>query len=272
MAVLGAVADAGEMIPEHPEFLPDPNASHAVMEAQQRTLAETAVFEDGDVPSPQAVALSETPALADRKTPGLESPIVVGVDQAFLEDFAVSAAVAIQDGAVIEVSCGKTPLSIPYIPGLLAFREGEPIIDALESLSETPDLLVLDGNGRIHYREAGIATHVGVLYDVPAVGVAKNLLCGSPVRSLEEPLSEGAQIPIYADAEVEAEEDTLIGYAFQSRQFPNPERRHVNPIFVSPGHKVATETAVELISALGTGYKLPAPIRVADRAAEDCKD
>jgi len=259
------------MTPENSEFLPAPDASHDEMEALQRRLAERAVFEDDGVPSPGALELSKTPALKEGETAVSESPIVVGVDQAFLDDQAVSAAVAIQDGVVIEVACGKTPLSIPYIPGLLAFREGEPIIEALEALSVTPDLLVFDGNGRIHYRQAGIATHIGVLYDSPAVGVAKNLLCGTPERSLEAPLSEGTRIPIYADEEVEADTGTVLGYAFQSRQFPNPDRRHVNPIFVSPGHRVHPETAVELIQALGTGYKLPAPIRLADQAAAECK-
>jgi len=71
------------------------------------------------------------------------------------------------------------------IPGLLAFREGEPILAALDALDAEPDLLVCDGSGRIHFREAGIATH-GVLLDVPSVGVAKSLLCGVPDESTDE--------------------------------------------------------------------------------------
>jgi Endonuclease V (EC 3.1.21.-) len=110
-----------------------------------------------------------------------------------------------------------------------------------------------------------------VLYDVPAVGVTKNLLCGEPEASLADPLPEGTKIPIHADESVEADPGTLLGYAYQSRQFPNPGTRHVNPLYVSPGHRVGPETAVSLVEALGTGYKLPAPIRLADRAAADCK-
>lgn len=260
-----------EMRPVNEEFRPDPTDDRAAMEAQQRELADAAEFVDRGCPSPDTVQLSATPNMDSRGTPDVDSPIVVGIDQAFLDETAVSAVVAIQDGVVREVACGRTPLSIPYIPGLLAFREGEPIIDALDALSVDPDLLVFDGSGRIHYRQAGIATHVGVLYDVPAIGVAKNLLCGEPEQPLDDPLPEGTNIPIHADETVEADPGTRLGYAYQSRQFPNPRTRHVNPLYVSPGHRVGPDTAVSLVKALGTGYKLPAPIRLADRAAADCK-
>lgn len=267
---VGGVA-VGEMTPVNPEFVPDPAASRAEMEAQQRHLADEAIFEDANCPTPAAVELETTPDLEARTPVTEDAPIVAGIDQAFEDDTAVSAVVAIQNGRVVEVACGRTSLSIPYIPGLLAFREGEPIIEALESLSVDPDLLVFDGSGRIHYREAGIATHIGVLYDRPAIGVAKNLLCGTPERPLEEPLPEGTRVAIHADEGVETDSGTVLGYAFQSRQFPDPAVRHVNPVYVSPGHRVGPDTAVSLVEALGTGYKLSAPIRLADRAAADCK-
>ncbi len=260
-----------EMTPVHPEFVPDPGASRSEMETQQRNLAAEAVFEDDGCPSPEAVELESSLDLDTRATVPTDDPIVAGIDQAFEDDTAVSAVVAIQNRQVVETVCGRTPLSIPYIPGLLAFREGEPIIEALEALTVEPDLLVFDGSGRIHYREAGIATHVGVLYDIPAIGVTKNLLCGTPERSLEDPLPAGTEIPIRANDEVEAEPGTLLGYAVQTRQFPNPEVRHVNPVYVSPGHRVGADTAVLLLEALGAGYKLPEPVRLADRAAADCK-
>jgi deoxyribonuclease V len=259
------------MRPANARFLPDPDAGREAMESLQRELADVARFEDDGCPTPEAVALESEPSLADRGEPTGDGPIVVGIDQAFQDEEGLSAAVAIQDGTVLEVSCGRTPLSIPYIPGLLAFREGGPIVEALGGLTVDPDLLVLDGHGRIHYREAGIATHVGVLYDVPAVGVAKNLLCGRPARSLDEPLPEGTRVPIYADESVTAPKGTVLGHAYQSRQYPNPAVRHVNPIYVSPGHRVGASTATDLVAALGTGYKLPAPTRLADRAAADCK-
>lgn len=268
-----------------PEFVPDPDASRDEMEALQVELAASASFADGDGVEPGGLDFDEpfdlntvfenvSEAGTDGSTANAADagPIIVGIDQAFLDDEAVSAAVAIQGGRIIEVACGRTPLEIPYIPGLLAFREGGPMIDALETLTVDPDLLVVDGNGRIHYRQAGIATHIGVLFDVQAVGVAKNLLCGTPARDLSDPLPAGTRIEITADEEMTADSGTTVGYAFQSRQFPNPEGRHVNPIFVSPGHRVGAETAVDLLEGLCAGYKLPEPIRLADRAAAECKD
>lgn len=271
MAAAGVDA-ATEMHVRRPEFEPDPDASRAAMEDQQREIAATALFEDDLDFDPGALHLPESLDLDSTEEPARDTPIVAGIDQAFMDDEAVSAVVAIQDGSVIEVACARTPLSIPYIPGLLAFREGGPIIAALESLDVEPDLLLFDGSGRIHYREAGIATHVGVIFDTPAVGVTKNLLCGVPSQSLDEPLPVGTRIPIEADAGVETPAGTVIGYAFQSRQFPNPESRHVNPLFVSPGHRIGAETAVDVVESLCAGYKLPEPIRLADTLAGDCKD
>ncbi|PHQ38186.1 endonuclease V, partial [Halorubrum persicum] len=168
-------------------------------------------------------------------------------------------------------SSAVTPLSIPYIPGLLAFREGEPMLAALDALSVEPDLLVCDGSGRVHFREAGVATHVGVLLDVPSVGVAKSLLCGDPDEPTDE-RPEGWRTPIRADDSVEtAEPDAapVIGHAYQSRQYPNSRR--VNPLYVSPGHRVSPATTVELVAALCAGYKLPEPTRIADAYADAVK-
>lgn len=261
------------MDPVRPEFVPDPGASHEEMMAQQRALVESARFEEDLSFDPDEVELTEPIELEEQPgTADGSAPIVVGIDQAFLENEGVSAAVAIQGGRVLEVACGRTRLAVPYIPGLLAFREGGPILAALQALSVDPDLLVLDGQGRIHYRQAGIATHVGVVLDVPAIGIAKNLLCGRPERSLDTHLEAGTRVRILADDEVEAPADTLLGYALQTRQFPDPERRHVNPVFVSPGHRVSPATAVELAESLSAGYKLPEPVRLADRAASECKN
>ncbi|RLM71255.1 endonuclease V [Halorubrum sp. Atlit-8R] len=282
-----------------PDLRPDPSLSRAEMEALQRDIAAAAVFADDGAPEPAAVAVDEGASLADGLPPahdgaqerlgtgagpadaepqggGEDAPTVVGVDQAFLTDradgrpdAAVSAAVALRGGTVVEYASATTPLSIPYVPGLLAFREGEPILAALDALDADPDLLVCDGSGRIHYREAGLATHVGVLRDVPSVGVAKSLLCGEPDEATDE-RPEGWRTPIRADEAVTtAEPGTVIGHALQSRQYPNSRR--VNPLYVSPGHRVSAETAVALVAALCAGYKLPEPTRLADAHAERAK-
>jgi deoxyribonuclease V len=157
------------------------------------------------------------------------------------------------------------------------------MLAALDALSVDPDLLVCDGSGRIHFREAGVATHVGVLLDVPSVGVAKSLLCGTPDEPTDE-RPEGWRTPIRADGSVETaggggdalgDEGAadgaapIIGHAFQSRQYPNSRR--VNPLYVSPGHRVSAATTVELVGALCAGYKLPEPTRIADAHADAAK-
>lgn len=269
---------------DRPDLAPDPKLDREAMEDLQREIADVAVFEDDLGFDPATVTLSESLPLDDvRETtlsdyddttgePGTvasdEGPIVVGVDQSFLDDRAISAIVAIQDGTVIERAHAVSPLSIPYIPGLLSFREGGPILDAFEALSVEPDLAVFDGSGRIHYREAGIATHIGVMFDLPSIGVAKRLLCGTPEAETDG-RPAGWRTPIRADARVEAPSDTIIGYAYQSRQWANS--RSINPLYVSPGHRLNAETAVELVAALCTEYKLPEPTRLADACANTLK-
>jgi deoxyribonuclease V len=255
----------------HPDLLPDPDLDREAMHERQDAVARRAVFRDDyafDVASiDAAVPASVEPPDPTRPQlgPGDESnsPIVVGVDQAFRDESVCSAAVAIRDGEVIATASAVEPIAMPYVPGLLVFREGMAIVRALEALSVTPAVVCFDGSGRIHFRQAGLATHIGVVFDVPAVGIAKNLLCGRPRRSLEDPLPAGERVAIEADADVTANAGTVIGYAFQSRQFES-DLRHVNPLYVSPGHRLSAETAVDVVAACGGAYKLPEPTRIAD--------
>ncbi|MFB6191691.1 MAG: endonuclease V [Haloarculaceae archaeon] len=196
-----------------------------------------------------------------------DGPLVAGVDQAFLDDRAVSAVVVLRGGQVVERAGAVSPLSIPYVPGLLAFREGGPILDALAELDVDPDLYLFDGSGRIHFREAGLATHIGVLVDQPAIGVAKSLLCGRPRESVDG-LPAGARVPIEADDRMETPDGTVVGYAYQSRQF---DSGRINPLYVSPGHRVDAATAVDCVAACGGEYKLPEPTRLADAHADELK-
>jgi deoxyribonuclease V len=284
----GGVAEFDAMTLARPSFRPDSSLSREEMLALQREIAAAAAFDDDHDLTPVSVAVNEATALtnglpeSEPDAGDADDPVVVGVDQAFCTDrdggpdAAVSAAVAMRGGRVIEYASAVTPLSIPYVPGLLSFREGTPILAALESLAVSPDLLVCDGSGRIHYRQAGLATHVGVTVGCPAIGVAKGLLCGTP----EEPVDErpaGWRTPIRADdsvepvseADVDRAEPPVIGYAYQSRQYPTSRR--VNPLYVSPGHRVSAATAVDLVAALCAGYKLPEPTRLADAHADRVK-
>ncbi|MFB6291791.1 MAG: endonuclease V [Candidatus Nanohaloarchaea archaeon] len=234
---------------EKPEFLADPSLSRDEMEEMQRRIAGEAVFED-----------------EYGFDPGLEDVKVAGVDQAFLDERAVSAAVVMENGEVVERVHGVEELELPYIPGLLAFRETPSIVAALEKLETEPDLLFLDGSGRIHFRQAGIATHVGVLFDVPAVGIAKNLLCGEPVEDTDN-LEEGDRVEVVADNSVDTEPGTLIGYAFQSRQ----NAQGINPLYISSGHRINASTAVDFVERTCDGYKLPEPTRRADSYVDQVK-
>lgn len=192
--------------------------------------------------------------------------IIAGIDQAFPHaEEIVSAAVGVLDGEIVErVHVSQIP-SIGYIPGLLAFREGPAAIAAIEELSDEPAVILVDGNGRLHPKQAGLATHLGVVLDRPTIGVAKSLLCGEPARPLEG-LDAGTQVPIYAGDAVTGSPDTVIGYALQTRQFSG-KSRHINPVIVSPGHRLSAEDAVAIVESTVTDYKLPLPLHEADRHA-----
>ena len=247
------------------------------MASLQREIAAEAVFDDDfgvdlaaiqPLSEPSQRQLTATVSDTDSDEPA-DAPLVAGVDQAFLDDRAVSAVVVLQAGEVIERTYAVTELSIPYIPGLLAFREGGPIAAALETLDCEPDLLCFDGSGRIHYRQAGLATHLGVVFDTPSIGIAKNLLCGTPRESVDG-RPTGWRTPIEADDAVDCAVGTVIGHAYQSRQYKSSSR-HINPLYVSPGHRVAADTTVDMVAALCDGYKLPEPTRLADGYADELK-
>ncbi|MDT3435155.1 endonuclease V [Haloarcula sp. 1CSR25-25] len=266
------------MHPVRPEFVPDPSLSRPEMEALQRDIAAVARFEDDLDFSPKTITRTgdaldgdQTTLSAGDETTETDPPVVAGVDQAFVDDRAVSAVVVFRNGEVIERVSAVERTEIPYIPGLLSFREGGAILAAFAELETDPDVVLVDGSGRIHFREAGLATHIGVTLDVPAVGVAKSLLCGTPERSLEERYPEGTRIPITANDAVETcPNGTLIGHAVQTRQYDSPNRS-INPLIVSPGHRVSAGTAADVVEATADGYKLPEPTRLADSYADEAK-
>jgi deoxyribonuclease V len=241
------------MDPVRPDLVPDGSLARERMDELQSEVAEAATFEDDPPLDPANV----------------DELLVAGVDQAFLEDRAVSAVIVRAGGRTIERVHSVTPLEVPYVPGYLSFREGPPVLAALRELSVEPDLLLFDGSGRIHFRQAGLATHLGVVLDAPSVGVAKRLLCGTPAGPIER-LAEGATVAITADDRVDAPDGTRLGYAVQTRQFEDSDR-HVNPVFVSPGHRTGTRTAAALALSCCAGYKLPEPVRQADAHAASVK-
>ncbi|MWG35247.1 endonuclease V [Halomarina oriensis] len=239
------------------------------MEALQRDIATTARFEDAfDV---DLAALDRADFAPDDQTtldgPGGDPPLVAGVDQAFLDERVVSAIVVLRGAEVVERTHAVSPLTFPYVPGLLSFREGGPILDAFETLDADPDVALFDGSGRIHFRQAGLATHMGLALDVPALGVAKRLLCGTPVADTDR-LDAGDSVAIESDDRMDAPPGTVVGHAVQTRQF---DSYRINPVYVSPGHRVSAATARDVVLACRGGYKLPEPTRVADAYADEVK-
>lgn len=250
---------------DRPEFVPDPDRSRAEMEKLQREIAAAATFTDSTRVLSESGPTSGEPSAA---VPVDDRPLVAGVDQGFDGDRATSGVVVLRGDQVVERVHATERAEIPYVPGLLSFREGGAILSAFQRLDTDPDLVFLDGSGRIHFREAGLATHIGVTLDVPTIGVAKSLLCGQPRESLEDPLPAGARVPIEADEDVTAPDGTVIGYAVQTRKYDSPHR-HINPLYVSPGHRVSAATAADLVEQFTAGYKLPEPTRLADRYAAE---
>jgi deoxyribonuclease V len=239
-----------------PEFRPDPESTREEMEALQRDIAASARFADAFDFDPERVG-SDAP----------DAPLVAGVDQAFLDDAVVSVVVVLRGGEVVERTHAVSPLSFPYVPGLLSFREGGPVLDAVETLETRPDVVLFDGSGRIHYRQAGLATHMGVALDVPALGVAKSLLCGRPVADTDR-LDAGESVAVAADDRMDCPRGTVVGHAVQTRQF---DSYRINPVYVSPGHRVRAATARDVVLAARGGYKLPEPTRLADAYADEVK-
>ncbi len=144
----------------------------------------------------------------------------------------------------------EQPTRLPYIPGLLSFRELPAILAALDQLPETPNVVLCDGQGIAHPRRFGIACHLGVETGMPTVGVGKSRLCGQ----FREPGREKGSTEALLDG------NEQIGVVVRTRS-------NVKPLFVSIGHRVNLATAVRLTLGCASRYRLPEPIRSADRLA-----
>jgi deoxyribonuclease V len=151
---------------------------------------------------------------------------------------------------LIETSEAKLPIQFPYVPGLLSFRETPVAIKALENLKITPDVILCDGQGLAHPRRFGVACHIGLIADVPTIGVAKSLLVGK-FENLDE--ERGSTAPLMHKNE-------LVGVALRTKN-------KVQPLFVSIGHRINLETATDLVLQCAPKYRLPETTRLADKMA-----
>lgn len=179
---------------------------------------------------------------------------VAGVDVGFEDGGRITrAAIAVLDYPslqTVEEAVARESTSFPYVPGLLSFRELPAVLQVVESLTRMPDLFLCDGQGIAHPRRFGIACHLGLLTDTPAVGVAKSRLIGRHGRVPEE---RGGWTSLLDGEEV-------IGAVLRTRT-------GVKPVYVSPGHRVSLASAVRFVMACTTRYKLPETTRAAHRLA-----
>jgi deoxyribonuclease V len=157
----------------------------------------------------------------------------------------------------LERAYAIAPLEFPYVPGFLSFREIPVLLQALRKLRELPDLLFCDGQGYAHPRRLGLASHLGVVLDLPSIGCAKSILLGTHDQV---PLKAGNWVPL-VDEKADGER---IGAAVRTRT-------GVKPIFVSQGHRVSLKTAIRLTLAVGDGFRIPRPTRDADHYAGEIK-
>jgi deoxyribonuclease V len=150
----------------------------------------------------------------------------------------------------VDYALAEKPLSFPYVPGLLTFREGPSVLAALEQLHTWPDLMIFDGQGLAHPGRIGLAAHLGVLLDQPSIGCAKSRLTGDYTEPGDE---AGAWSPLRDGAE-------MIGAVVRTRT-------GVKPVFVSIGHRIDLPTAIDLVLRCTTRYRLPETTRCAHRIA-----
>jgi deoxyribonuclease V len=172
-----------------------------------------------------------------------------GVDCSYLNDEYIIGGLVVLDRDTLKPvyrTFEIQKLSFPYVPGLLAYREADAMMGAITKAKVKPDLLMVDGFGTNHPRRCGIATHIGIKLDMPAMGVGKSYLCGR----IEDD-------DVYQDGE-------KVGKLIYSKGAKKP-------IYVSPGHKISLETAVDVASASTITGKIPEPVRLAHEYVTNLK-
>jgi deoxyribonuclease V len=186
---------------------------------------------------------------------GREIATVGGVDVSVKEGRSRAAIVVLSCPGlkILDAATAEQPVVFPYVPGLLAFREGPVVLAAWERLERKPDLLLFDGQGIAHPRGIGLAAHVGLWLGRPSIGVAKTRLYGHH----DEPgPTRGERAELWDPREA----GSAIGCVLRTRA-------NVKPVYVSPGHLIDVPHAVEFVLACCTRYRLPEPIRWAHRVA-----
>ena len=181
---------------------------------------------------------------------------VAGVDMALNEENGMARAAVVllsyPDLEILERHVYEEPVRMPYIPGLLSFREAPCVLGAFARLRQQPDLVMVDGQGIAHPRRLGIASHLGLWLDLPTIGCGKSILVGHHAHLSEE---QGSWVPLVDEGET-------IGAVVRTRA-------HVKPMIISLGHRISLETSLRYVLACCRGYRLPEPTRYADTLSKD---
>ncbi len=181
---------------------------------------------------------------------------VAAADATFFGDIVFSVASLYRIPGLIHLrdASSESKAGFDYVPGFLAFREGKAIIDAIRKLRASPDVILIDGQGIAHPEGIGIASHLGVIMNIPTVGCAKTRLVGE----YEEPASEKRSW-------------TYLYYGGKKVGAVLRTRSEVRPLFISPGHLVDIESSVEVVLKCVSGFRIPEPLRTADMLSKKMK-
>ncbi len=174
--------------------------------------------------------------------------LVAGIDQAFFDNKIISGIVVLKKGKIIERKYAVKEVKIPYIPGYLFYREGPVILEAYNLLENKPDIIFINGNGILHPRRIGLASHVGLLLDKPTIGVTKKLILGK-------------------------EKGNEIEVGNEIRAIKVSSKEHAKAIYVSPGHKISVRSAFKTTKDFLDGtHKLPGPLKLAHKYVNKVKE
>jgi deoxyribonuclease V len=180
--------------------------------------------------------------------------LIAGVDTAYSGDEAFSAVVVLdyETLELAEIKTARCTVKIPYIPSFLFFREVEPMTKAIAKLNKPADVLLVNAHGIAHPERCGCASHLGIILDIPTIGVANKVLCGKvsdSVNGKPRYLKDGEEI---------------IGVALTSDEW----RR---PIYVSIGHKVSLDSAIRIVEKTTKRSRMPEPLRLAHVASNEVR-
>ena len=174
--------------------------------------------------------------------------LIGGCDQAFVDDNVISGVVVCnKELELVEKKHAVIDTRVPYVSGFLFYREGPAIVEAFNKIEKKPDVLLVDGNGILHPRRIGMASHLGILLDVATIGITKNLMCGN--------VKEGK---VYVDKEIR-------GLELKTREY-------ARPIYLSPGHKISFGKSLKIVKDyLKSPHKLPEPLYLAHRYVNEVR-